>query len=71
MTASISVAIMSVFDSHSSDQLSGAFETEANSSLEVKQANFAFLSSMERERGNHTLPLSRKEENIHEDSEVD
>jgi hypothetical protein len=60
---------MSVFDSHSSDQLSGAFETEANSSLEVKQANFAFLSSME--RGNDTLPPSRKEENIHEDSEVD
>ncbi len=60
---------MSAFDPHSSPQLSGAFETEANLSLDVKQANFAFLSSMERGSYND-LPPSRMEETVHDGSEV-
>ena len=60
---------MSVFDSYSSPQSSGVFESETNLSLDVKQANFAFLSSME--RGSLALPPSRMEENAHDGAEVD
>jgi hypothetical protein len=62
---------MSLLDPHSSHQLSGTSEssgTEASLSLQVKQANFAFLSSME--RGSHPLSPSRLEETMHDDSEV-
>ncbi len=66
-TGTNAAEFMSVVDSHSSPQLSGAFETETNVSLDVKQANFAFLSSMER---GSLLPSSQMDQNVHEGSEV-